>query len=64
MKIKQNVTLEVEKGEYTFVFHLPMGASWGNGIDAAFDVLQKLNELAQNSAQALKPSQAPVKEGE
>jgi len=64
MNIKQYITLEVKKGEYTFVFHMPNGASWGNGIDAAFDILQKLNELAQKSAQNLKPSEAPVKEGE
>ena len=56
MELKQNITLEVQKGDYNFVFHMPVGASWGNAIDASFEILQKLNELAKQSAQALNPS--------
>ena len=55
METKQHVTLEVQKGVYTFVFHMPVGASWGNAIDASFDILQRLNQLAAQSAEQLKP---------
>ncbi len=55
MEIKQYITLEVSKGDCSFAFQMPNGATYGNAIDAAFDILQKLNELSQQSAQALKP---------
>jgi len=58
MEIKHYVTLEVKKGDFTFFFNMPNGASWGNAIDASFDVLQKLNELSKQSIQALKPEVA------
>lgn len=58
METKQYITLEVTKGEFTFSFQMPHGASWGNAIDASFEVLQKLNELSQQSVQALKPEVA------
>lgn len=56
MELKQNISLEVEKNGFTFVLYMPTGASWGNAIDASFEMLQKLNELSQQSAQALKPA--------
>jgi len=56
METKQYITLEVTKGDFTFSFQMPNGASWGNAIDASFDILQKLNELSQQSIQALKPA--------
>ncbi len=56
MEMKQNIAIEVEKGGYLFVMYMPTGASYGNAIDASFEMLQKLNELAQQSAQALKPA--------
>lgn len=62
MELKQNISIEVQKGDYTFVFHMPVGASWGNAIDASFDILQRLNELAKQSAQALNPNSS-VQEG-
>jgi hypothetical protein len=55
METKQHITLEVQKGDYAFVFHMPVGSSWGNAIDASFEILQRLNELAAQSAQQLKP---------
>jgi hypothetical protein len=56
METKQYITLEVAKGDFNFVFQMPSGATWGSAIDAAFDVLQKLNELSQQSVQNLKPA--------
>jgi hypothetical protein len=56
MEMKQYNSIEVKKGDFTFVFQMPNGASWGNAIDASFDVLQKLNELALQSTKNLKPA--------
>jgi len=69
MEMKQYLTLQVTKGDFTFAFQMPNGASWGNAIDASFEVLQKLNELSQQSVQAMKPAEeviepAVVSEGE
>jgi hypothetical protein len=55
MQLKQNIILEAIKNEFAFAFHMPTGASWGNAIDAAFEVLEKLHELSQQSIQAAKP---------
>jgi len=64
MELKQNISIEVEKGGFTFVLYMPTGASYGNAIDASFEILQKLNELAQQSAQALKPAEPVIMEGQ
>jgi hypothetical protein len=56
METKQYITLEVTKGDFAFAFQMPNGATWGSAIDAAFDVLQKLNELSQQSIKNLKPA--------
>jgi hypothetical protein len=58
METKQYITLEVAKGDFNFAFQMPNGATWGTAIDAAFEVLQKLNELSQQSVQNLKPAAA------
>jgi hypothetical protein len=72
METKQYIALEVQKGEFTFSFQMPTGSTWGNALDASFDILQKLNELSQQSIQALKPAvveseeamEVPCQEGE
>lgn len=58
MELKQNFVLESIKNDFTFSFHMPHGPTWGNAIDAAFEVLQKLNELSQQSIQAANPNPA------
>lgn len=58
MELKQNLILESVKGDFNFAFHMPTGATWGNAIDAAFEVLQKLNELSLQSIQAANPNPA------
>jgi hypothetical protein len=60
MEMKQYITIEVQKNDFNFVFQMPSGASWGNAIDAGFDVLQKLNELSLQSIQAANPNPAPL----
>lgn len=57
MELKQNLILEAIKNDFAFAFHMPNGASWGNAIDAAFEVLEKLNELSHQSTQSMKPAQ-------
>ena len=64
MEMKQYMTIEVEKGGFNFIFQMPNGASWGNAIDASFDVLQKLNELSLQSIQAQKPAVESIVEPE
>jgi hypothetical protein len=55
METKQYITLEVKKNDFTFAFQMQHGATWGSAIDSAFEILQKLNELSQQSIQAMKP---------
>lgn len=55
METKNNITLEVEKNGFKFVFHMPVGASWGSAIDASFDILQYVTELARQSTEKAKP---------
>jgi hypothetical protein len=57
MELKQNLILESIKNDFAFAFHMPTGATWGNAIDAAFEVLQKLQELSHQSIQAANPNQ-------
>jgi hypothetical protein len=64
MELKQHLTLEAIKNDFSFLFHMPTGASWGNAIDAAFEVLQKLHELQQQSIQNMKPAEPQVVEPE
>jgi len=61
MEIKEHFTLETKKGEQTFTFHMPKGATWGNAIDAAFDFLKHINELSQNAVQAMRPAEEEAK---
>lgn len=56
METKQYIALEVTKNDFTFTFQMQTGATWGSAIDAAFDVLEKLNELSSQSVKALKPT--------
>jgi hypothetical protein len=60
MELKQHLSLEAIKNDFAFMFHMPTGASWGNAIDAAFEVLQKLHELQQQSIQNMKPADPQV----
>jgi hypothetical protein len=55
MEIKQYVSIEITKGEKVFTFNMPLGASWGNAIDAAYEVLEYVNKEAQASVLKAKP---------
>jgi len=55
MDTKQYVCLEVVKGDHKFTFSMPLGCTWGNAIDASFEVLTHVNQLAQNIIEQSKP---------
>ena len=54
MELKSFISLEVTKDKNIYAFHLPTGATYGEAYDAAFEVLNKLMEMQQES---LKKSQ-------
>lgn len=56
METKQCICIEVKKGDHTFSFYMPMGTTWGNSLDAAFEVLQQVHKLSEQSVSQAKPS--------
>lgn len=57
METKQYISVEVKKGDFTFVFQMPNGASWGNALDASFDLLQHIIKMSQQASEQLRPVQ-------
>lgn len=55
METKQNICLEVKKGEFTFSFNMPVGTTWGSALDASFDVLNYISTMAQQAVERAKP---------
>jgi len=47
--------LTVEKGDDVFTFIIPHGTSWGNVIDASYEILQEVYGLYKAEINALKP---------
>lgn len=58
MKIANQLAIEIEKGEHTFVFYIPHGASWGHTLDAAYDVLKEIGNLSHRAIEQQKPAQS------
>lgn len=54
MNIKSAVVIEVEKGEHTFMFSMPLGCPLGTAYDAAFQVLRDIVELSKNAVEQVK----------
>ena len=50
MNIKTSVTIEIQKGESTFAFVMPVGAPFGQAYDAAYEVLQQIVEFSKKAA--------------
>lgn len=46
METKQYVHLEVTKGDHTFTFKMPLGSTWGQAVDAAFEIATHVSRLA------------------
>jgi hypothetical protein len=49
MEIKQTVNIYIQKNDSTFCFSMPLGATWGNALDAAFDVAKEIISLSNKS---------------
>lgn len=48
--------MEVEKNANVYSFHMPMGVSYGEAYDAAFDVLKDILELSQKNVESQRRS--------
>lgn len=53
--LKQNVIIEIVKGDATFRFEMPVGSTFGSCIDACFDVMQMLHKQQAEAIEAVKP---------
>ena len=62
MDIKQNISLSVTKGEHIFSFHMPIGTTWGNAVDAAHEILSHVGQMATQSISQSKPQNTDVVE--
>lgn len=58
METKQYIVLEIKKGESTFTFNMPLGATWGSAIDAAFEALNHITALSKEAVEKAKPKEA------
>jgi hypothetical protein len=58
METKQVIVIETKKGDFTFRMELPSGSSWGNAIDAAYEILQQIGKMSQENTDRLKPSES------
>jgi hypothetical protein len=56
MEVKQHITLTTTKGDATFTFHIPVGTTWGNAVDAAYDILTEVGNMAKKSMEQMKPA--------
>lgn len=56
MEIKQVISIQVSKGDNTFIFHIPSGASYGACQDAAYDVLMQINKMSQEALAKSNPN--------
>ena len=56
MDIKQHISLNVTKGDHSFTFHMPVGTTWGNAVDAANEVLAQVCNMAKQSLNQIPPA--------
>ena len=55
MDVKQAIILENKKGDFTFTYVVPVGSSWGQALDSAYEILQQVSKMSQENADRLKP---------
>lgn len=55
MNLKAKFCIEIQKGDFQFVFMMPDGASWGNALDAAFEVLNTIRDQANKAVEQAVP---------
>lgn len=54
MQLNNVVEIKIVKNDRAYCFYLPGGAPIGEAYDAAFETLQKITDLAKESAEKLK----------
>lgn len=57
METKQYVVLETTKNDLTFKFMMPVGGTFGQAIDAAYEFLNEAHKMASKSIEATKPQE-------
>jgi len=60
MNLKAKYCIEIQKGDFQFVFLMPDGASWGNALDAAFEVLNTIKDQANKVVEQVTPPKPEV----
>lgn len=58
--IKSNIEIEITKNEKNYHFVIPMGVSFGEAADAAYEVMQVIQEWAKQSAKTSLETQQPT----
>ncbi len=61
-EVKQQVCIEIQKGEHVFQFIMPNGATWGAALDASFDILESVQEFSKKAVDAVKPARIHTEE--
>lgn len=61
MDIKSTVAVTVELDGHQFTLNMPVGASWGTAINAAYKLFEGVTEMAKSSQPPIQPEQQPVK---
>ena len=54
MEARQLISVSVTKGDQVFTFHIPVGTTWGNAVDAAYEILQEVGNMAKKSMEQAK----------
>lgn len=54
MEMHSRVEMVITKGEHRYSFLMPFSAPAGEAYDAAFDVLEKIVEMAKTSKEKMK----------
>ena len=64
MVTRQNISVTINKGEHEFTFHMPVGTSWGNAVDAAWEIANHVGDLARQSKNSVKPATEEISSDE
>lgn len=60
MEIKQYIVITTTKGDANFSFHIPVGTTWGNAVDAAYEILSEVGNMAKQSMEQSKPASPEI----
>jgi hypothetical protein len=67
MEILHYVSIQIKKTskegkEYVFSFLIPNGTTWGDSIDAAYEVLEEVHKESKRAIEQVKPIKTEVVE--